>query len=79
MPARTLQGEILKPQCSEKSRYFGLNTGAVPTRRCSTADFRLSIMRRCGTPPKAANAFSWQARKNSICCETVNSRYMRRL
>ncbi len=79
MPARTLQGEISKPQCLEKARYFGLNTGARPTRRCSTADFRLSIMRRLGTPPKVAKAFSWQDRKNSICCETVNSKYMRRL
>ena len=36
-------------------------------------------MIRLGTPPNAVNAFSWQARKNSIFCETVNARYMRRL
>ena len=30
-----------------------------------TADFRLSTMTCWGTPPKAANAFSWQDRKNS--------------
>ena len=34
---------------------------------------------RAGTAPKAAKAFSWQARKNSISCDTVNSRYMRLL
>ena len=53
--------------------------GATPTRRLSTADFRLSTINRAGTEPKAAKAFSWQARKNSISCDTVNSRYMRRL
>ena len=74
-----MQGLISKPQWREKSRYLGLNTGAVPTRRLSTADFRLSTISRAGTEPKAAKAFSWQARKNSISCDTVNSKYMRRL
>ena len=68
-----------KRQWREKSRYFGLNTGATPTRRCNTADFRLSTMISLGTPPKTANAFSWQDRKNSEVWETVNSRYMRLL
>jgi hypothetical protein len=45
----------------------------------STADFRLSTISRAGTEPKAAKAFSLQARKNSISGDTVNSRYMRRL
>jgi hypothetical protein len=39
-----------------------------------TADFRLSTISRAGTEPKAAKACSWQARKNSISCDAVNSR-----
>jgi hypothetical protein len=74
-----LHALISKPQWRANSAYLGLNSGAQPARRCSTADFRLSTMTLAGTPPKAAKACSWQARKNSVVCETVNSRYMRRL
>jgi hypothetical protein len=32
-----------------------------------------------GTPPNAAKAWSWQARKCSMVWETVNATYIRRL
>ena len=57
----------------------GLNTGASPISRFSTADFRLSTISLRGTPPKARNALMWQPRKCSIVCDTVNSRYIMRL
>jgi len=75
----TLQALMSKPQWRAKSTYFGLNTGATPASRCNTAERKLSIISRVGQPPKAAKACSWQPRKNSIVCDTVNSRYIRRL
>jgi len=48
---------------------------AVPVRRRRTADFRLSTMILAGTP-NTAKARSWQPRKCSMVCETVNSTYI---
>ena len=65
------KGEISKPQWREKSRYFGLNTGACADQALQHGGLQVVDHDPArGTPPKAANAFSWQARKNSIFCET---------
>src|SRR5262245_21295573 len=47
---------MVKPQCVAKSRYLGLNTGASPRARWSTADLRLSTMTLWGMPPKNSKA-----------------------
>jgi hypothetical protein len=68
---------------AELSQALQVTTAAaerrITARRCRTADFKLSTMIFDGTPPNTLNACSWQERKCSIVCETVNSTYISRL
>ena len=50
LPARTLQGEILKPQCSEKSRYFVSFRQGLPGTPC-VAGGRLPAGQAADGPP----------------------------